>query len=181
MRTILWRNEDGGHERAVLAPDPKGLHLGGTALYARDGQPVEVRYSILTDPGWRTLVVGLHVQTADATRRLALHGDGQGSWAAGDEPQPDLYGALDVDLSFSPVSNTLPVRRLGLEVGEAAEISVVMVDPHAEGLALVTQRYERLADDRYRFSSGDFSAVLHVDGDGLVTRYPGGWEAVAAS
>ncbi len=181
MRTILWRSEDGGHERAVLAPDPKGLHLGGTALYAHEGKPVEVRYSILTDPEWQTLVVGLHVQTADATRRLALHADGAGAWTAGDKPQPHLEGALDADLSFSPATNTLPIRRLGLDVGAAAEIAAVMVNPHAEGLRLVTQRYERLAADRYRFTSGDFSAELTVDGDGLVTRYPGGWEAVATS
>ncbi len=181
MRTILWHHEEGGHERAVLAPDPKGLHLGGTALYAHEGRPVEVRYSILTDPEWRTLVVGLHVQTADATRRLALHGDGAGSWTAGGEPQPHLDGALDADLTFSPASNTLPIRRLGLAVGQSAEIRVVVVDPHREGLELVTQTYERLAESRYRYSSGDFSAELDVDGDGLVTRYPGGWEAAAVS
>ncbi len=181
MRTILWRNEDGGHERAVLMPDPKGLHLGGTALYRRRGQPIEVRYSVLTDPQWRTMVVGLHVQSGDVNRRLALRADGEGNWTAGADPQLNLAGALDVDLSFSPATNTLPIRRLQLAVGEAANVDVVYVDPHADGLRLASQRYERLDGERYRFSSGDFAADLAVDGDGLVTSYPGGWTAVAAS
>ncbi len=177
----MWRNTAGGYERTVLAPDPKGLHLGGTALYAVDGRPVEVRYSVLTDPQWRTLVVGVHVQTADATRRLALRGDGDGNWQSGDSAQPDLAGALDVDLSFSPATNTLPIRRLGLAVGDAADVDVVYVDPLADGLHRRRQRYERLADDRYLFTAGDFEAELVVDGDGLVRDYPGGWDAVAAT
>ncbi len=181
MRTFLWENLGGGHERCVLAPDPQGFHIGGTALYVADGTPVEVRYSILTDELWRTRVVGVHVQTADATRRLALHADGEGSWSVADEPQLDLFGALDVDLSFSPATNTLPIRRLALDIGGSTEVTAVMVDPLADELRRVSQRYERLAEDRYRYTSGDFEVELTVDGEGWVTEYPGGWTRTAAS
>ena len=43
----------------------------------------------------------------------------------------------------------------------------------------VLQRYARLAEDRYRYTQGDFQAELHVDEQGLVLEYEGLWKAVA--
>lgn len=37
----------------------------------------------------------------------------------------ELAGCLDVDLRATPYSNTMPVRRLGLDVGASATIHVV--------------------------------------------------------
>lgn len=180
MRTFLWRGES-GHERCVVAPDPQGFHVGGTAVYAIDGMPIEVRYSVLTDEEWRTRVVGVHVQTGDATRRLALHADGEGGWSVADEPQLDLFGAIDADLTFTPATNTLPIRRLALEVGGEIEIAAVVVDPLADGLRRATQRYARIGPDRYRYEAGGFSTVIMVDDEGWVVEYPGAWTMVASS
>jgi hypothetical protein len=41
------------------------------------------------------------------------------------------------------------------------------------------QRYERLAPDRWKFSTGDFQAELVVDGDGLVHEYSGLFHSLA--
>jgi uncharacterized protein len=38
-----------------------------------------------------------------------------------------------------------------------------------------TQRYERLAGRRYRYSSGTFTVELEVDGHGMVLDYPPFW------
>jgi uncharacterized protein len=35
------------------------------------------------------------------------------------------------------------------------------------------QRYEPIGPDAVRFRSGDFEAVLELDADGFVRRYPG--------
>jgi hypothetical protein len=62
-------------------------------------------------------------------------------------------------------------------VGEESadlRIAYVQVD---RGLTIeaADQRYVRLADDTYRYTSGDFTADLTVDPDGVVTDYPGLW------
>ena len=43
------------------------------------------------------------------------------------------------------------------------------------------QSYERLADGRYRYRSGRFTADLAVDDDGMVIQYGVNWKAVATS
>ena len=180
MQTILWRDvRSGGVERAVLAPDPSGYHLGGTALLAAGEEPLEIRYSVLTDAAWHTRVVGLHVQGAGVNRRIALRASGSGSWTSGDDPQPGLEGAIDVDLAFSPAPNTLAIRRLMLDVGADARIDVVMIDPVTQEVTRVSQSYARLDEDTYRYEVAGVTADLVVDETGFVIDCPGAFETLA--
>jgi uncharacterized protein len=50
--------------------------------------------------------------------------------------------------------------------------------PGLEVLA-AAQRYQRLAPDRWHFSTGDFHAELLVDPDGLVLDYGGLFRSLA--
>jgi uncharacterized protein len=44
----------------------------------------------------------------------------------------------------------------------------------------LSQRYTRLAENTYRYTSNTgFSADIVVDDLGLVTSYPGGWQRMA--
>ena len=165
-------------ERAVLVPDPSGYHLAGTVLTTVAGAPTEIRYSVLTDPGWRTRVVGIHVQTGDASRRLALRADGEGAWTSGQAPLALAQDALDVDMAFTPATNTLPIRRLGLEVGESAEITVVHVAADGAPPERRIQHYTRLAADRYRYEGRGAPADLSVSAGGFVVEYPGLWRQI---
>src|SRR5579864_4908705 len=95
---------------------------------------------------------------------------------------PAVAGCLDVDLAFTPATNILPLRRLGLAVGESREMTAAWVrfpDLSVEPLA---QRYTRLDERRVRYESrgGAFTADLEVDELGLVVSYPPLWERVAA-
>jgi len=108
---------------------------------------------------------------------LLLLADGQGNWRTGaGAPLPELRGALDVDLSASPFTNTLALRRLGLRTGESADIAAAYVAFPDLALSLDPQRYTCLAaGSLYRYQSRDsaFRADVAVDADCLVTDYPG--------
>jgi hypothetical protein len=56
-----------------------------------------------------------------------------------------------VDLSITPLTNTLPIRRLKLGVGESAEIATAYVAIPDMEASLDRQRYTRVAFDRYRY------------------------------
>jgi hypothetical protein len=103
--------------------------------------------------------------------------DGAGSWTDGSgAPLAHLSGAIDVDLSASPFTNTLPIRRLLLAQGRSADILVAYIAFPELTVAIDRQRYTCLEPDRsYRFESldSDFSRDIEVDGDGLVVTYPG--------
>jgi hypothetical protein len=177
---ILWRRLDmPGAERCVVDRTHDGYHLRGTTLVAADGTPHEIRWSVQTDERWNTLTVGAHVQGLETDRRMALHCDGSGVWTSGDEPVLGLYGATDVDLAWTPATNTLPIRRLDLALGDAADVAVAYIDFPGHTIERQVQRYERLGASTWRFSSGDFVADLQVDDDGLVLAYPGLWSTEA--
>ncbi len=76
---------------------------------------------------------------------------------------------------MTPFTNTLAIRRLGLEVGESAEIKVAYILVPELSLRAAPQRYTRLADRLWRFDGLDidFTADLTVDESGFVIEYPG--------
>lgn len=180
-RSILWRRmRDPGMDRCELTTAPDGYRLSGTALFTADGRPVEIRYSITLDGQWRTRIVGVHVRAPGDIRSVALRSDGEGSWEVGGEPVDDLAGATDIDLAWTPATNTIPIRRLALDVGEHAATTVAFVPYPERVVERRAQSYARLGDRRYRYESGDFSTDLTVDDAGLVTLYPGLWASEVA-
>jgi uncharacterized protein len=95
-----------------------------------------------------------------------------------------INGAIDIDLGWSPSTNTLPIRRLGLEIGQASgEFPAAWVRFPDLSLQTLPQEYVRLADRQYRYSSrgGAFTANLLVDGHGLVVDYQGFWQRAEES
>jgi uncharacterized protein len=84
-------------------------------------------------------------------------------------------GELDFfDLGLSPLFNSLPVWRDRLLAdGEARDYVMRFVSVPDLRVSESPQRYEPLAGRRLRYRSGDFTAVLDFDDDGLVVRYEG--------
>ena len=92
---------------------------------------------------------------------------------------PEVSGAADIDLGFSPSTNLLPIRRLGLKVGEQAAVRAAWVRFPELTLELLEQTYARLTEDSYRYESGNGTVRrdLKVDETGFVLEYPELWRA----
>lgn len=180
MATVFWRRLDlEGHDRCALEPDALGHRLAGTALVAVEGDSYDITYTVITDAHWRTRVVAARVQGPGRDRRLSMKSDGAGNWTVGEQGLPELEGCLDVDLAFTPATNTLPIRRLGMDVGGLADIEVAYVDFPGDAIEKENQRYERVDERVYRYAVGEGNLDLTVDDDGLVIDFPGHWIAIA--
>jgi uncharacterized protein len=176
VAAVLWEASDGGSEVCVLERAGRGWRLGGTVLTHEARQPIELRYAVTVDSTWTTTGVEVLVAFAGGDpRELAELGE---LWSGTERP-PEYRDCVDVDLGFTPATNTLPIRRLGLDVGEGAEIHVAWVVWPELTVRRVLQRYDRLAKDRYRYTQDDFEAELTVDEHGLVLEYEGLWRAIA--
>jgi uncharacterized protein len=180
VATVLWQGvETGALDRCRLAAGPDGLRLSGTVLTAEFGTPLDVRYLVEAGPDGRTRRVELALDGGAVRRVLVADGTGRWRWEGGPE-LTQVAGALDVDLTVTPATNTLPIRRLaGLAVGQAADLRMAWVQFPDLSVIPSSQRYERLAADRWRFSAGDFTAELLVDSDGLVLDYGGLFRSLA--
>jgi hypothetical protein len=170
LTSVVWELPGEGAELFALERGHDGSHsLSGTAILAADGVPYRIDYRVGVDAEWRTRAVDVDCNEVE----IELTADGGGGWS-----EARFEGCVDVDLGFTPATNTLPIRRLELEVGDARELDVVWLRFPELALERVTQRYERLADDRYRYSSPGFTAELLVDEHGVVRLYEGLWRAV---
>jgi hypothetical protein len=180
--TVLWRRLDmPGHEVAELARTPAGWDLSGVALVADDGRPCRLEYRIECDAAWLTRRLQLHGHLGGVPVTLEVTRNARDEWHANGRPVPQLQGCVDVDLAFSPSTNLLPIRRLGLAVGDHAAVRTAWVRFPTFSLEVLDQVYTRLGADTYRYESagGTFRRDLTVNADGLVTEYPDLWRAEA--
>ena len=172
-RTCVWRRLDTpGLEWCRF--DRAGIR--GSLLVDLDGSRRFVTYAVRRDRHWHTRGAMVEQDDGSGRRRLLLRADGRGRWFAGRRELHWAQGLLDVDLGVTPSTNTLPIRRLRLSVGEAAELTAVWVRFPSLEVRPLAQRYTRLGPSTYRYQSlvdGEvrFSARLSVDPDGAVRRY----------
>jgi hypothetical protein len=163
-----------GLEHVCISVRAGELSATGRGIAVLDGVPTHVAYVLRTDRTGATRYVEITVSGPVPTRTRTLHADGQGHWRDETGPLPDLDGCLDVDISFTPCTNTLPIRRLALAVGEARDIDVAYLSVPELTVSRAGQRYRRL-DRGYRYESGRFAADLTVDDADLVVDYPNLW------
>jgi hypothetical protein len=148
-----------------------GRRFRGDVVLLRGERPSHVSYRVDLDADWRTRRVEVDVDQATERTSFHLAADGQGTWWVDDVLAPELAGCLDVDLGWTPSTNTLPIRRLGLAVGEQRDIRAAWLRFPELTLEAATQTYRRLDETTWRYASGDFSADLLVDDQGYVRRY----------
>ena len=178
-RRVAWRRSDEvqADEHCTITMRDGGLSLVGTVLGAEDGVPIRVEYRVLVDAAGETTAVHVRDLRGFAQRTLTLARDTKGSWTVDGVPVKALKGCIDVDLGCSPSTNTLPIRRLNLAVGESRAVTAAWVRFPELTVERLPQEYRRLDERRYRYSSagGRFVAELEVDEHGLVTTYGQIW------
>jgi uncharacterized protein len=203
QRSLLWRRLDTTGTEHALLDERTGMHARGSVI-AADPIPYTIGYELLVDDSWTSGRLTVTAEGAGWLRSVKLE-RAMGRWhitageqgdldkvlrGAGHAPadlpgcdEPDgLHAALDVDLGYSPLTNTLPLRRLGLRrapVGTAHTIPVAWVLVPSLAVIRANQTYTVLGEGQVRYESGTFMAELTIDHDGYVTYYPGLAERVS--
>lgn len=167
-----WQFVDAVDGFEVVYRDASGIRGYTSAVEA--GQAYAVHYEISVDALWRTREVHVHNDTARGRRSTVLVSDGKGSWTVDGRSAPQLDGLYDVDLEASACTNTLPVHRLDLPLGDVVTAPAAYVQALDLQVRRLNQSYRRLDDHRFDYhSEGGFNAVLVYDKYGLVLDYPG--------
>lgn len=174
-REVVWSAVGRpGLEHVSISVRRGELSAAGRGIAVLDGVPTHVAYALHTDRTGATRGVEITVSGPFPTRTRTLRADGRGHWRDDAGRLPDLDGCLDVDISFTPCTNTLPIRRLALAVDAARDIDVAYLSVPELTVRRARQRYRRL-DRGYRYESGRFAADLTVDDADLVVDYPNLW------
>lgn len=166
-----WQSWDAkGIEHLVLRESRSEIVAESVVVASR----FAIQYRVRCDRSWcvRSAEIGL----VGERRKIEITGDGKGNWRdASGRRLTKPTGAIDIDLSVTPFTNTLPIRRLKLKAGQSAEIVTVYIVAPALTLTTDSQRYTCLDARRYRYESldSDFTREIEVDRRGLVVTYPG--------
>jgi uncharacterized protein len=150
----------------------------GTILTMSHNAPAETKYEIACDRSFKTKHANISLLDSNGESSLKIETN-NGRWFENGRENPAVNGAIDIDLGWSPSTNTLPIRRLGLEIGQTSgEFIAAWVRFPELTLQPLPQEYLRLGDRKYRYSSrsGAFVAELLVDDHDLVLDYEGFWQ-----
>jgi hypothetical protein len=183
-QAILWRRLDQpGHECARLYCREANWCLHGSAVFAHRQQPCRLDYQVICDAQWRTLSGRVTGWIGSTTVDLTLSVDAARRWWINGTECPAVTGCVDLDLNFSPSTNLLPIRRLGLAIGQSAEVPAAWLRFPDFTLEPLAQCYHRLDVTAYRYASagGAFATELQVNMAGFVTHYPNFWHVEADS
>jgi len=181
--TSLWNKdrEGTGLEHLVLAE-----HSADSVVLAYDEEhgPLRITYRLTWDDAWQLRDAEVGVITERATRSLALHTDGRGHWRGADGRSiAELDGCGDIDIWPTPFTNSFPICREPMAVGERREFLMAWIFAPDLTVHPQPQAYTRRAERLYLFESLDgsgFRAELSVDEEGLVVDYPDLFRRVTA-
>ena len=178
IQTGLWRwLQSTGIERFELLRMPHQWVLRGTIVAFAEAGPAEARYEIVCDDSWQTERADISLRDGTAERSLQVTVE-DGQWYVNGRMTESLEGCRDIDLEWSPSTNTIPIRRLRLPIGETSgPLIAAWVRFPDLTLQPLPQEYERISELHYRYSSngGKFVAEIVVDAEGLVLNYEGLW------
>lgn len=169
-----------GFEVLFLRDLPDGARAEGFVSAVEDGEAWSVRYALVLAPDRATRSAHILGRSAAGEREIRLEADGVGGWLLDGKPAPHVAGCPDVDLEASAFTNAMPVRRLRLDPGDAADAPAVYVRAIDLAVERLDQTYHRLPDDasgraRYDYAGPrfDYRDELVYDEHGLVLDYPG--------
>jgi len=169
----IWSRDGLGLEHVLLAGNAADSSL---LAFDEDGEPFRLTYRLRWDDNGLLQRADLEASKGTHVRALSLRADGHGRWNSAQGAHfPHLDGCIDIDIWPTPLTNSLPIWRSHLKIGQRQEFRMAWVSAPDLKVVAKPQAYTRLEDRLYLFESLDgtgFKARLPVDEDGLVTDYP---------
>jgi hypothetical protein len=156
-------------EDFTLAAGADSYELAGTTLIMHDDVRVEIVYRVEVTSEWSTRNATIDIAALALTHRVEV--PEPGIWLIDGEHRADLDGCTDIDLGWTPATNTIPIRRLELEGRDSATIRAAWLKWSELEFMVSDQTYTKTGEATWRYASGKFSAELLADDHGVVVRY----------
>jgi hypothetical protein len=179
VASILWRRVDApGHDACRLEDCRSGWRLQGAAIFRHSIGPASVSYAVDCDSRWRTLSGRVYgtIGEREIDYHIARRDD---AWLLNGESVPGIGNLVDLDLSFTPATNLLQLKRVPLPIGSAIPLPAAWFDLDTGALTELEQIYERRSERVlfYRAPGVGYEGLIELAPNGFIMRYPGLWQA----
>lgn len=173
-RKITWEGlEYRSLENCTLTETDNGISVTSVITGQVNNQAIKILYKILTDTLWATYFVEINVILGGYKKTILLEKKGA-FWLVNNTIDHRFDDCVDIDISLTPLTNTLPIRRLVFNGQLSNRIEVIYIDIIADMIMPVRQYYTKISDSVYLYENekSTFKAELKTDSYGLVIEYP---------
>ncbi|HVI43229.1 MAG TPA: putative glycolipid-binding domain-containing protein [Chitinophaga sp.] len=176
MEPVMWQAEKWpGIEFFTLTSNEHYYIARGVINGCIKKQLFVVHYEIEITQDWK--VSSFHIKEDSVQHKeLKLTSDLHGHWFDKEGNHiPAFDECIDIDISLTPFTNTLPIRRSPMETGECKTFKMLYILLPEFELQKVEQRYTRLGNRKYLYenTNNSFKAEIPVDENDIVEDYPG--------
>ncbi len=193
-----WIDRPGLETATVMLTDD-GVTTTGTVVTVFNETPLRLRYDLTLSPAWAVCGACLEIESNQGQTRLVMTRSNAG-WSVNGSLRNELADCTDVDIMGSPLTNTLPIRRLSWRTGQMRDLQMAFIQLPSLEVKPATQRYTFLGHAvrkepgfdgpapahltkpvrhercfEYLSVESGFRALLRVDAEGLVLEYPPYW------
>ncbi len=174
-KNAVWQQWDNiGLEYLTLTQNNDNVKIDSVVIGFEDNIPFRLHYEIQCDAHYRVQQVTISLVGKEA---ITLTTNGTGNWFDKDnQPLPSLDGCYEIDITATPFTNTLPIRRLDWQPGQSRSLDMVYISIPDFTIERATQQYTCLEQHEngslFEYSQPGFSAILPIEADGFVQNYP---------
>lgn len=169
-----WR--DLGLEHVRLFGTPDGVRIIGLVM-RRPNASAGFRYVIDADNGFSLRSIVLEPLDRPGWTLVREQDE---TWRTGEKDNElgALRGCADVDLSLTPLTNSLILRRLDLAINASADVCVVRIVAPELQVQRREQRYTRTGERSYRLEEAQGETEFVVDQEVVVLDWPAHYRRV---
>ncbi|MGK4566276.1 putative glycolipid-binding domain-containing protein [Flavobacterium sp. 3HN19-14] len=176
MKQIInWKGLDkiSSNENCRVEKTDSGYIASSNVTGILDDISYHCEYEIMTDNQWKTIGFQLTIRVGWKELVLEIQ-KSHGKWIGENGELSDFDDCHDIDISVTPFTNTLPINRLSLEIGQPQTIKVIYIDVLKQEVYPIEQIYTKISKHTYRYenTTNDFKAEITVDDNGFVIDYP---------
>lgn len=184
MNTYIWKSLVlGSIEYASITEQNASWKIESTVLVTSEKIPgCKIQYSIKLDKNWELDTAVIEIDELGSKKVLIIELDENKNWIINKKRDDSFSSCTDLDLGFSPMTNTIPIRRFALKKGNSAALTACWVQFPSFKLKPLEQKYTCIDDNTYLYESGTtFKATLQVDNMKIVKNFPSVWQMIATN
>lgn len=178
MHIVLWRRQNQqGHDACRFREVRDGWIIEGSAIFEHKRRVTSLTYRLTCDRRWSSMKASVAGWGGENDIELLIEREGAKRWRINGRIVEALTGLEDIDLGFTPATNTNAIRRLNLSEGDEAKSRAVWLDAEDWTVKPLSQTYRRSHRNAYNYTSPQhgYQATLLVDDFGAIIEYPDLW------
>ncbi|MGI9366151.1 MAG: putative glycolipid-binding domain-containing protein [Rhizobiaceae bacterium] len=180
-KSVLWQCLDTpGMDACRICQSDHGWLLNGCADFVFAGDIVMMRYEVVCGPDWTSQSASIAGWIGGRDFQTQVQRSTHGNWMIDGNVLPKTSELQDIDLGFTPATNTNAINRLALDSGKSSMTRALWLDVNDWSMKPLSQTYGRKSANLMTYASpdNDYHTELTVDDFGIVRTYPGLWQAV---